>query len=76
MSQSSDEAPRTALVTGASSGFGAAVARAFGARGWSVAARVVTPDGPRDLGTGCEGAGREGAGREGAGGAAPDSAAP
>ncbi len=26
-------------------------------RGWSVAARVVTPDGPRDLGTGREGAG-------------------
>lgn len=31
------DAPRTALVTGASSGFGAAIARAFGGLGWSVA---------------------------------------
>jgi NADP-dependent 3-hydroxy acid dehydrogenase YdfG len=37
MSPGGDEAPRSALVTGASSGFGAAIARAFGARGWSVA---------------------------------------
>lgn len=33
----SERAPRTAIVAGASSGIGAAIARAFGALGWSVA---------------------------------------
>ncbi|MFO1104615.1 MAG: SDR family oxidoreductase [Amaricoccus sp.] len=42
-------APRLALVTGASRGFGFAVARALGARGWQVVAMARTVGGLEDL---------------------------
>jgi NAD(P)-dependent dehydrogenase (short-subunit alcohol dehydrogenase family) len=50
-------APRTAFVAGASSGIGAAVARAFGALGWSVAIGARRVDRLRAVATEVEAAG-------------------
>jgi len=50
-------APRTAVVTGASSGIGAAIARALGALGWSVALGARRTHLLREVATGVEAAG-------------------
>jgi NADP-dependent 3-hydroxy acid dehydrogenase YdfG len=49
--------PRTAVVTGASAGIGAAIARALGALGWSVALGARRVELLRDVATGVESAG-------------------
>jgi len=49
--------PRTAVVTGASSGIGAAIARALGALGWSVALGARRLELLREVATGVEAAG-------------------
>lgn len=50
-------APRTAVVTGASSGIGAAIARGLGALGWSVALGARRTELLREVATGVETAG-------------------
>jgi NAD(P)-dependent dehydrogenase (short-subunit alcohol dehydrogenase family) len=49
--------PRTAIVTGASSGIGAAIARALGTLGWTVALGARRTDLLREVGGGVEAAG-------------------